>query len=346
MPWIAAAATIGGSLLGGSSQKKAAQISANAQLEAARIAAEEQRFRPVGVTTRFGQSQFQFDPSGRLSGAGYNIDPRLSGYQDRLQALAEQRLGEAEMAGEAYAPLRQAGQQLFQLGGQYVAQSPEQVAQQYMQRQLDLLAPSRERQYGQLQNQLFQTGRGGLAVGGTGMRPGGGAGLGAANPEMEAYYNALAQQDAQLAAQAQQEGQRQLAFGAGLFGSGANLLGGYESGVTGAINPFTTTLGGISALESLGQQPLDIGSTLGARASTAGANAGLSLLQGGVSAARAIQGAAYDPLATTLAGFGSSPEAKQIGSQVYNWASGMFGRTPAPADRGGSATGSGYSWAY
>jgi hypothetical protein len=199
------------------------------------------------------------------------------------------------MAGEAYAPLRQAGQQLFQLGGQYVAQSPEQVAQQYMQRQLDLLAPSRERQYGQLQNQLFQTGRGGLAVGGTGMRPGGGAGLGAANPEMEAYYNALAQQDAQLAAQAQQEGQRQLAFGAGLFGTGANLLGGYESGVTGALNPFTTTLGGISALESLGQQPLDIGSTLGARASTAGANAGLSLLQGGVSAARAIQGAAYDP---------------------------------------------------
>ena len=88
MPWIAAAATIGGSLLGGSSQKKAAQISADATRDAARIAAEEQRFRPVGLTTRFGRSQFQFGPEGRLMGAGYQIDPRLAAYQDRLQALA------------------------------------------------------------------------------------------------------------------------------------------------------------------------------------------------------------------------------------------------------------------
>ncbi len=281
---IGGGASLLGGILGGNSQKRAAQISADAQLKAAQLAAEEQRFRPVGVTTRFGRSQFQFDPSGRLMGAGYQIDPRLAAYQDRLDTLAEQRLAEAEMAPEAYAPLRRAGEQLFGLGGQYLAQTPEQVAQQYMQRQLDLLAPSRERQYAQLQNQLYQTGRGGLAVGGTGTRPGGSPGLAAANPEMEAYYNALAQQDAALAAQAQQEGQRQLAFGTGLFGQGAGLLGGYESGVTGALNPFTTTLGGVSTLESLGQQPLDLGSTLGARASTAGANSGQSLLLGGMGA--------------------------------------------------------------
>jgi hypothetical protein len=64
-----------------------------------------------------------------------------------------------------------------------------------MQQQQDLLAPSRERQYAQLQNQLFQTGRGGLSVGATGLRPSGAGGLGATTPEMEAYYNALAQQD-------------------------------------------------------------------------------------------------------------------------------------------------------
>ncbi|CAB4157857.1 hypothetical protein UFOVP682_54 [uncultured Caudovirales phage] len=325
---IGGGASLLGGLLGGRSQEKAARTSANAQIRAAQIGAEEQRFRPVGVTTRFGQSQFQFDPSsGRLAGAGYTIDPRLQAYQDRLQALAEQRLGEAEMAGEAYAPLRQAGQQLFQLGSQYAAQTPEEVAQQYMQRQLDLLAPSRERQYGQLQNQLFQTGRGGLAVGATGTRPGGGAGLGAANPEMEAYYNALAQQDAQLAAQAQQEGQRQLAFGAGLFGTGANLLGGYEAGVTGALNPFTTALGGVSTLESLGQQPLDIGAQLGGRAATAGANVGQTLFQGGVNAARTIQAAQFDPLAASLSGLGSNPA---FGQGVAN----LFGgRQLTPADQ-------------
>jgi hypothetical protein len=321
---IGGGASLLGGFLGGNSQKKAAQISANAQLEAARIAADAARFRPVGVTTRFGQSQFQFDPSGNLTGAGYQIDPRLAAYQERLDTLAGQRLSEAEMAPQAYAPLQRAGQQLFQLGGQYLAETPEQVAERYMARQMDLLAPSRERQYAQLQNQLFQTGRGGLSVGATGMRPGGGAGLGASNPELEAYYNALAQQDAQLAAQAQQEGQRQLAFGTGLFGQGAGLLGGYESGVTGALNPFTTTIGGISTLESLGQQPLDIGSGLGGRAAQAGANVGQSLLQGGLSAARTTQAANFDPMSAALMGFGSNPA-------LTGGIAGLFGGGTAPS---------------
>lgn len=332
MPAVTAAligggASLLGGFLGGKSQEKAARTSAAAQLEAARIAADAARFRPVGTTTRFGSSQFQFDPSGNLSGAGYTVDPRLQAYQDRLQGLTDQRLSEAEMAGQAYAPLRQAGQQLFQLGGQYLAETPEQVAERYMARQMDLLAPSRERQYAQLQNQLFQTGRGGLSVGATGTRPGGGAGLGASNPELEAYYNALAQQDAQLAAQAQQEGQRQLAFGTGLFGQGAGLLGGYESGVTGALNPFTTTLGGISTLESLGMQPLDIGAQLGGRSAQAGANVGQSLLQGGVSAAKTMQAGQYDPTAIALMGLGSNPVFGQA-------AAGMFSRQLTPADYG------------
>jgi hypothetical protein len=322
---IGGGASLLGGFLGGNSQKKAAQISANAQLEAARIAADAARFRPVGVTTRFGQSQFQFDPSGNLTGAGYQIDPRLAAYQERLDTLAGQRLSEAEMAPQAYAPLQRAGQQLFQLGGQYLAETPEQVAERYMARQMDLLAPSRERQYAQLQNQLFQTGRGGLSVGGTGARPSGSPGLAAANPELEAYYNALAQQDAQLAAQAQQEGQRQLAFGTGLFGQGAGLLGGYESGVAGALNPFTTAIGGISTLESLGQQPLDIGAQLGGRAATAGANVGQSLLQGGLSAARTTQAANFDPMSAALMGFGSNPA-------LTSGAANLFGRQLTPAD--------------
>ena len=355
---IGGGASLLGGFLGGSSQKRAAQISADAQVRAAQIAADAARFRPVGTTTRFGTSQFGFDPSGNLISAGYTVDPQLRAYQDRLQALAGQRLGEAEMAPEAYAPLREAGGRLMQLGGQYLAQTPEQVAQQYMQKQLDLLAPSRERQYAQLQNQLFQTGRGGLAVGATGARPGGGAGLGAANPEMEAYYNALAQQDAQLAAQAQQAGQQQLAFGTGLFGQGAGLLGGYESGVTGALNPFTTTIGGISSLESLGQQPLDIGAQLGGRAATAGANVGQSLLAGGLGAARTMQAAAYDPWAAALSGIGSNPALTQSiagmfsGSApaqstmyqgtapAYNLPS--FGQLVAPARTGGGTAPYGY----
>jgi hypothetical protein len=171
-----------GGYMQGEAAKSAAETSADAQLEAARLAAEESRFRPVGVTTRFGSSQFTMDPkTGRLSGAGYTVSPELQAYQDRLMALSGQGLGQAEAAMGQYAPLTGAASSLFNLGGQYLAQSPEDVAAKYMQSQQDLLAPSRERQYAQLQNQLFQTGRGGLSVGATGVRPGGGAGLAAAH---------------------------------------------------------------------------------------------------------------------------------------------------------------------
>ncbi len=291
-----------------SATEAAANTSAAAQREAARLAAEAARFRPVGITTRYGTSNFQFDPSGYLSGAGYTVSPELKAYQDRLMGLTGGALTQAEQAGQQYAPLQTAATGLFGLGQQYLAQSPEQVAAKYIQQQQDLLAPSRERQMAQLQNQLFQQGRGGLSVGATSMRPSGAAGLGATTPEMEAYYNALAQQDLQLAAQAQQAGQQNVAFGTGLFGTGSQLLGQYQSGQVGALSPFTTYLGAGQTIESLGQQPLDIGAQLGGRAATAGANVGQSLLTGGISAARAQQaGAGFSPLAGLSQGAASSP---------------------------------------
>jgi hypothetical protein len=79
-----------------------------------------------------------------------------------------------------------------------------------------LLQPGRELELANLQNKLQQQGRGGLSVaqGGT---------LGATTPELQALYNARAQQEAQLAAGAQQAGQQQVQFGAGLVGTGQQL---------------------------------------------------------------------------------------------------------------------------
>jgi hypothetical protein len=212
------------------------------------------------------------------------------------------------MAPQQYAPLQGAAGGLFSLGQQYLAQTPEQAAQKYIEQQQNLLAPSRERQYAQVQNQLFNTGRGGLSVGATGLRPSGGMGLSAANPEMEAYYNALAQQDLQLAAQAQEAGQRQTAFGAGLLGSGSQLLGQYQAGQVGALSPFQTSLGLGGTIEEMGQSAFNIGSNLGGRSATAGANVGRSLLEGGMGAARTMQAAnAYNPLANILQGAGTNP---------------------------------------
>jgi hypothetical protein len=298
---ISGGLALAGGLFGGRSARKAAQAQAAAQVEAARIAAEESRFRPVGITTRFGQSQFQTDPQGRVSGASYTLDPQLAAMQDRFLGLAGGGLTQAEQAQQQFAPLGQAAQGLFGLGQQYLAQSPEQAAQQYMAGQQNLLAPSRERQFAQLQNQLFQTGRGGLSVGATGERPSGAAGLGAASPEMEAYYNAIAQQDAGLAAQAQQAGMEQARFGAGLFNVGGNLLGQGFRGQTEALAPYEAYLRGATGLETLGQAPLDIGSALGGRnVNTTGANA---LYGGGMGAARAVGEAnAFNPFADFLQG--------------------------------------------
>jgi hypothetical protein len=303
-----------GGIIGGNSAEDAANIQAAAQRDAARMMVEESRFRPVGITTRFGTSKFETGPDGRVSGASYELDPQLRAMQDRFLGLAGGGLTQAEQAQEQFAPLQGAAQGLFGLGQQYLAQSPQEAAQQFMSQQQNLLAPSRERQFAQLQNQLFQTGRGGLSVGATGERPSGAAGLGAASPEMEAYYNALAQQDAGLAAQAQQAGQQQVAFGAGLFGTGGNLLTQGYGGQAAALGPYQAYLQGATGLETLGQDPLNIGSALGGRiANPTGAQ---GLLQGGMGAAQSQFAAnAYNPFATALVG---ASQNKQLTNALAN----------------------------
>jgi hypothetical protein len=225
------------------------------------------QFRPVGVTTRFGSSQFNINPAtGQLESAGYTAAPEITSAQNRLMGL----------------------------GASYLAQSPEEVAQQYISKQYDLLDPSRQRQLAGIRNQQFQTGRGGLSVGSTGLRPSGAQGLMGSNPELEAYYNALAQQDAQLAAQAQHAGQQQVTYGAGLFGQAGNL-------------------------EAMAQQPFTLGTGLGTSISGAGANAGRLGLTGASLAA----GYGTSPQATTspgayiLGGLGSPTST--LGTGLANW---------------------------
>ena len=323
------AALIGGGLnllsssMAADSAQQAAQASANAQLEASRMAAEEARFRPIGVQKiddRFARAPtYTYDPSGRLTGVEAGLSPEMQAYQDRILGLTSRGLTQAEQAQQQYAPLTGAATGLFNLGQQYLAQTPEQVAAQYMASQQDLLAPSRERQMSQLQNRLFQQGRGGLSVGATGARPSGAQGLGATTPEMEAYYNALAQQDAQLAAGAQEAGQRQVAFGTGLFGAGSNLLNQYQQGQVGALSPFTTGLGLASTINQFAYDPVRLGAELGGRSATAGAQAGQSLLLGGLGAAKTMQPSnALDPFARTLSNLG---ENRQFTSGLGNFIS-------------------------
>jgi hypothetical protein len=247
MPWGAAAA-VAGAVITSEASKKAASSSADAQRYAADQAAESASFRPVGVTTGFGQSQFGYDEAGKLSSAGYTLTPEMQAIRNKLISQAGAQTPEQIAAatqglyGAAGGMFNLAGQFMptttdrnispeaqalsqrysgvaaglmpstFQTGASPAAQAyaenlrqtalqlapktydTRQAAQTYMTEQEAVLEAGRNQQLSAIRNQLAQSGRGGLAVGGDGN-------MQAANPELAAYYNSLAQQRLGLAAQ-------------------------------------------------------------------------------------------------------------------------------------------------
>ena len=382
---ISAGLGLFGNVIGGNAAANASRAQADAQRYAADKAAEEARFRPVGVSgSRYGTTSSQYDPStGRVTGVGYALTPEMQAYQDRFQRLAGQGLTDAEQARGMFDPLRTAGQQLFGMGQRYldqpqdqrigemasgylggpsqgsqaltglglkyVGQDPQDVEQQYMRRQMALLAPGREQESANLQNQLFQQGRGGLSVGATS------TGMGATTPELQALANARAQQDAILAANAQQEGQRSVAFGSGLlgqglklgmegqgfgvdllrrqqeqeqqrmqfgtglFGAGSGLFGQYNANVTGALQPYSAYADQVRRLEEQGMGPLEMSAALGGRAMQGGAYAGRYGLEGATDAAKSQQEAdRFSPFGTAISAFGKSPEFASGLKNQYN----------------------------
>lgn len=373
-----------GAMKSGSDAAAAGRAQADATLAAAKLAAEEARFRTIGFTgSRYGTTSSQIDPAtGRVSGVSYALTPEMQAYQDRFQRLAGQGLTDAEQARGMFDPLRTAGQQLFGMGqryldqpqdqriGQmasgylggpsqgsqaltglglkYVGQNPQDVEEQYMRRQMALLAPGRAEENANLQTQLFNTGRGDLRVTT-------GTGGGATNPELQALANARAQQDAILAANAQQEGQRSVAFGSGLlgqglklgmegqgfgvdllrrqqeqeqqrmqfgtglFGAGSGLYGQYNTNVTGALQPYSAYADQVRRLEEQGMGPLEMSAALGGRAMTGGAYAGRYGLEGATAAGTAQQKAdAFSPFGTAISAFGKSPEFASGLKNQYN----------------------------
>jgi len=299
--------TSGGQTVAGLLQQqtsKEAADKARAMIDTETAAAKASAaFRPVGMTTRFGTSEFKLDPTtGQLTSAGYTASPGVLEAQNRLVTLANQGLIQAEGAQAQFAPLQTGAQSLFGLGNKYLAQNPQDVAQNYLNQQMQLLQPGRELELANLQNKLQQQGRGGLAVaqGGT---------LGATTPELQALYNARATQEAQLAANAQQYGQQQVGFGAGLLSQGAQTMGQYYGGQQAAYVPFTTALGQFQNLEQLAQQPLGLSAGLAQQSATAGANVGrLGLLGAGASVDLATgKAATTNPYSTALSGLTSNP---------------------------------------
>jgi hypothetical protein len=303
--------TVGG-LLQTKEDKEAAQLAAQNVTAATQAGVEGSQFRPIGMTTRFGTSEYKYDPvTGRMTSAGYQLSPEAKNAQDRLVKLAESGLVQAEGAQAQFAPLQTGAQSLFSLGNQYISRSPQDVAQNYLNQQMQLLQPGREMELANLQNTLQQQGRAGLSVaqGGT---------MGATTPELQALYNARARQEAELAANAQQLGQRDVLFGAGLLGQGATAMGNYYGGQQAAYSPFTTALGQVQGLETAAQQPLAMGANLAQQASLAGYRAGSLGVQGAQAAGALSTGkaATTNPYASLFSGFDPA-FAQGIAKQIW-----------------------------
>jgi hypothetical protein len=119
MPWgaAAAAAVVGGSIIQGNKAAGAARDAANAQREAGQQAAEMQKFRPVGITTGFGSSEFTQGPYG-VESAKYTLTPEMQAIRDRR--IAEATSYDPTQLGQYAQPLYGAGQQLFGLANQLI----------------------------------------------------------------------------------------------------------------------------------------------------------------------------------------------------------------------------------
>ena len=289
--------TVGG-LISGSKGADAAKTTAESLRAAGIRSSNMAQFRPVGLRTGFGSSNFRVNDLGQVEEAGYTLNPELESLRNRFTAGATgydptrvQNLTEPIYGGAA---------SLFNLGGSYLGANPQDVAAKYISDRQGLLQPSRAAEFGRINARNYATGRGGLGVNtGTGGAP--------SNPALQAYYNSIFQQDRALAAEADTEAMNRIRFGGELYGAGGKLAAGIPSLFSGSFLPISTQLELAKSTESLGQNPYQMSLDLAAAQAGAGARAGELYLRPQADAAKAYsQYQGYSPFGSALSGLGST----------------------------------------
>jgi hypothetical protein len=318
--------SIGGGLISGSKGADAAKGQAESLRAAGIRSSNMAQFRPIGLRTGFGSSNFRVNELGQVEEAGYTLDPSLEALRNRFTTGATGY--DPTRLQQLTEPIYGATESLFNLGGDYLGANPQEVAAKYISDRQGLLQPSRAAEFGRLQARNFATGRGGLGVQtGTGGAP--------ANPALQAYYNSIFQQDKALAAEAETEAMNRIRFGGELYGAGGKLASGIPSLFSGSFLPIETQLNLAKSIESLGQNPYQMSLDLAAAQAGAGARAGQLYLEPQAAAANAYsryQG--YSPLGTAMSGFGSSISGGGFG----NFGS-LFSSSPVPGSQAALARG-------
>lgn len=272
--------TGGAGLLGAQQDKKAKEAYAAALVAAGERAAKQMQFQPIGMTTRFGSTTTPtYDENGRLTGFGYKAAEDIAAQRDRLLSLSNEALP--------------------------TTTNLTQATQDYYNQLQSLQNPQREQQLAGIMSNLQATGRGGLAFGAT-TGTGGANALAATNPELAAYYNALAQQQSQQALTAQDIAQQRLAN---------------QIATSGTL--FTQA----GALETAAQQPLNIGLNIGQTATAGSTNAAKQQYQAAADAANLIasgQLAQNAAIQQGIAGVTNSGAVQGLLSKAGNYLGSLF----------------------
>ena len=193
---FATLASVGLNLFGANKAQDAARQSAQANIEASKIAAEAAKFKPYSISTGFGSSFFDENKQE----AGYTLDPTLQAFRNAMYGGAGEFMGQIQT-------------------------DPQAAAQQYYNQQQGIMAGGRGAEDIALRNQQLQSGRIGLGL--SGASQGAGAGTGYVNPEQYQRDLARAQQDQALAASSTQMAQadidRAIGRGTGLLQTGLGI---------------------------------------------------------------------------------------------------------------------------
>lgn len=327
---VSAIGNVVGSVGGFISGSKAADA-AKGQAEALRAAGERAyrmaRFNPIGIRTGFGSSEFELGPDGKLVSAGYTLDPRLASLRESFLSGAAGY--DPTRLQETAEPLYGGVSSLFNLGQSYLGQNPQEIAERFMTQRQALLAPSRKAQFAGLRSREFGRGTGGLGVQtGTGTAP--------TNPAMQAYFNSIARQDQEIAAQAEEEARRRIQFGGELYGAGSRLAANIPSLFSTSYLPIETQLALAGTTERMGQQPFQLSQDLARLESGIGSSAASLFMQPQVPAANAYaQYQGYSPMGSFLSNFGPQISG---GSGLFsnpNQYGGLFGGGRVPTSSTG-----------
>jgi hypothetical protein len=284
---------------------------------ATREAAEMARYKPWDVTgSYFGDASFDYN----TNKASYNLSPELMQLRDMFMGEAFDIGGDASTARSDADAMRGYGRDLF---SEAAGRDVTGMGNKYYNDVMNIMAPGRIGQQQQIAQNLFSSGRSGLAT----AAPEGG---GYVNPERMEYLTAMNRDNSQIAydslARARQEQGQDINTGIGMYGLADTIR-------SQPYNQMNSMFGLGAGIEQMGQQPMNQGIALGSAAQP-----------GNTAMSQGYTNAANQQLNASLANSAMFMNLLAEGAGNTNYANGQWSYGNGGSNSGGATPGSTDFW--